>query len=188
MFCQHCGTALPDTATFCSQCGRPTGTAAPTAPVAPATRAAYAGFWLRFLAYIIDSLILSVAGLLVLVILMVIGFTSFRRVEDWNHEFPVFLLFSVYFPLVILGFVGQWLYFAWLESSEWQATLGKKVLGLVVTDLNGQPVSFARATGRYFAKIISNLTLLIGYVMAGFTEKKQALHDMIASCLVLRRS
>jgi uncharacterized RDD family membrane protein YckC len=63
------------------------------------------------------------------------------------------------------------------------------VLGLVVTDMAGQRVSFGRATARHFAKIVTNLIpLAIGYIMAGFTEKKQALHDMIARCLVLRRS
>ena len=56
-----------------------------------------------------------------------------------------------------------------------------------VTDANGNPISFGRATGRHFGKIISALTLLIGYIMAGFTEKKQALHDMIAGCLVVKR-
>jgi uncharacterized RDD family membrane protein YckC len=85
--------------------------------------------------------------------------------------------------LVIL----QWLYFAGMESSEHQGTLGKMALGLIVTDINDQRISFARATGRFFAKIITNYTFLIGYIMAGFTEKKQALHDMIASTLVLRR-
>jgi uncharacterized RDD family membrane protein YckC len=84
--------------------------------------------------------------------------------------------------------VLQWLYYAWMESSEHQATLGKMALGLIVTDLDDRRVSFARATGRFFAKIISGLIpLAIGYIMAGFTEKKQALHDMIASTLVLRK-
>jgi uncharacterized RDD family membrane protein YckC len=93
----------------------------------------------------------------------------------------------------ILGFFGiilvvSWLYYALSESSSWQGTLGKKILNLKVTDLAGQPISFGRASGRYFAKIITGLIpLMIGYIMAGFTEKKQAIHDMIASCLVLRK-
>jgi uncharacterized RDD family membrane protein YckC len=74
-----------------------------------------------------------------------------------------------------------------MESSAWQGTLGKKALGLTVTDLEGRRISFGRATGRYFAKIISTLILCIGYMMAGFTERKQALHDMIAGTLVLRK-
>jgi uncharacterized RDD family membrane protein YckC len=76
-----------------------------------------------------------------------------------------------------------------MESSRHQGTLGKMTLGLIVTDLQGRPIGFAVASGRYFAKIITGLIPLgIGYAMAGFTEKKQALHDMIASCLVLRRT
>src|SRR5260370_40401077 len=84
-----------------------------------------------------------------------------------------------------------WLYHALMESSEWQATVGKKALGLVVTNMSGHRVSFGRATGRHFAKIVTNLVSFgigLGYLMAAFTEKKQALHDMLAACLVLRRN
>lgn len=88
----------------------------------------------------------------------------------------------------LLMMMLQWCYWALLESSAWQATLGKKVLGLYVTDLSGKRISFVRASGRYFAMIISTLTVGIGYVMAGFTPKKQALHDMIAECLVLKKT
>ena len=83
--------------------------------------------------------------------------------------------------------VITWLYFALLESSTRQATFGKMALGLFVTDLEGNRLSFARASGRYFSKIISGMTFTIGFLMAGFTAKKQALHDMIAGCLVLVR-
>jgi uncharacterized RDD family membrane protein YckC len=86
-----------------------------------------------------------------------------------------------------VGIFGTWLYFALLESSEWQGTAGKRILGLIVTDMEGRKVTFMRATGRYFAKFVTHFTFGIGYAMAGFTEKRQALHDMIASCLVLRR-
>jgi uncharacterized RDD family membrane protein YckC len=82
-----------------------------------------------------------------------------------------------------------WIYNASMESSIHQGTLGKMALGLIVTDSQGRPIGFGHATGRYFAKIITGLIPLgIGYAMAGFTEKKQALHDMIAGCLVLRRT
>jgi uncharacterized RDD family membrane protein YckC len=75
-----------------------------------------------------------------------------------------------------------------MESSSYQGTLGKMALGLTVTDLEGRQISFGRATGRYFSKIITGfIPLGIGYAMAGFTEKKQALHDIIAGCLVLRK-
>jgi uncharacterized RDD family membrane protein YckC len=73
-----------------------------------------------------------------------------------------------------------------LESSAWQATLGKRVLGVVVTDLAGDRISFGRATGRYFASQISCAIFLIGYLMQPFTKKRQTLHDKIAGTLVVR--
>jgi uncharacterized RDD family membrane protein YckC len=105
-----------------------------------------------------------------------------------NSTVPVafisLILLASTFSIVI-----TWVYYAWMESSQYQGTLGKMALGLIVTDLQGQPVSFARASGRFFAKIITGMIPLgIGYIMAGFTEKKQALHDMIAGCLVLRKT
>ena len=85
-----------------------------------------------------------------------------------------------------LEFLLTWLYYAIMESSSKQATVGKMALGIVVTDLNGKRVSFGRATGRHFGKILSGLILGFGFIMAAFTEKGQALHDIIAGCLVLR--
>jgi uncharacterized RDD family membrane protein YckC len=84
----------------------------------------------------------------------------------------------------VIGIAGTWLYEAFMLSSTRQATLGKMIFGMKVTDLSGNRLSFAHATGRYFAKWLSAFTLLIGYIMAGFTERKQALHDMVAGTLV----
>jgi uncharacterized RDD family membrane protein YckC len=166
----------------------------PGAPVA-ASRA-YAGFWLRFGAYIVDSLLVGVVMLIIFAI--VIGFIGFGTIRDQFEEFgrtanqpnpvfPVFIIF-LYFTVLACGLVLGWLYYAGMESSEHQGTLGKMALGLVVTDINGQRLSFGRASGRFFARIITSFVPLgIGFIMAGFTEKKQALHDMIASCLVLRK-
>ena len=81
-----------------------------------------------------------------------------------------------------------WLYWSLLESSAWQATLGKKIMGLQVTDLQGRRISLERASGRYFGKTLSTLSLLLGFLMAGFTKKKQALHDLIAGTLVVRNN
>jgi uncharacterized RDD family membrane protein YckC len=81
----------------------------------------------------------------------------------------------------------SWIYYASMESSTWQATLGKKILGLKVTDLAGNRITFARASGRFFGKILSGMILGIGFLMAGFTARKQALHDILAGCLVLRQ-
>jgi uncharacterized RDD family membrane protein YckC len=73
-----------------------------------------------------------------------------------------------------------------MESSSRQATVGKIALGIEVTDLEGNRLSFGRALGRNLAKIISALILYIGFIMAAFTKRKQALHDMIASALVVK--
>jgi uncharacterized RDD family membrane protein YckC len=101
--------------------------------------------------------------------------------------FPAAML-GVIFVLLPITVVVTWLYFASMESSERQGTLGKMALGLFVTDMHGKRISFARASGRFFAKFITGLIpFFIGYIMAGFTEKKQALHDMIAGCLVLKK-
>jgi uncharacterized RDD family membrane protein YckC len=100
---------------------------------------------------------------------------------------PMAMLSWVPFINFIAGLIGPWLYFALQESSERQATLGKMALKIYVTDLQGRRISFGQATGRYFGKILSTLILGIGYMMAGFTAQKQALHDMMASTLVKRR-
>ncbi len=84
-------------------------------------------------------------------------------------------------------FLPAWLvYYILLESSSWQATLGKKALGMKVVTPDGGRPSFGRVAGRNTAKILSFLLLLIGFVMAGFTERKQGLHDLLANCLVVR--
>jgi uncharacterized RDD family membrane protein YckC len=151
----------------------------------------YAGFWLRLVAYLIDSVVaLVVTGVVLGVCVLGIGVGTLKTAfSEANPQDPA-LPFAIMGWFIFGGFVMlvlQWLYFAWMESSEHQATLGKMALGLIVTDLNDQRVSFGRATGRFFAKIITSYTFFIGYIMAGFTEKKQALHDMIASTLVLRK-
>ena len=157
------------------------------------TPSPFAGFWLRFVAFIIDGIIvLFGAVILIAVIVAFIGVTAIQSAFENMDNAPDFLPFSIVFGFIvlILGLIaGQWLYFAWMESSVHQGTVGKMSLGLIVTDLQGRRVSFGRATGRFFSKIITGLIpFYIGYIMAGFTEKKQALHDMIASCLVLRKT
>lgn len=166
---------------------------APAVYVQPLPLVTYAGFWLRVLAYLIDMIVLGIFAVPILIgaaMLMGIGgmIENIPHNQDpfMNGMPPAFALFLVFCGG--LGLFGTWLYYALLESSEWQGTAGKKVLGLIVTDMNGQRVTFLRASGRHFAKIVTSLIpFCIGYIMAGFTEKKQALHDMIASCLVLRR-
>ena len=151
----------------------------------------YAGFWWRFLAYIIDDLIIgAVSWIFALPILAVFGVSMYSLKEAGmdtdNAELLVLPIILAASSIGIIAMVLQWLYFALMESSKHQGTLGKIVLKIKVTDLEGKRVSFARATGRYFGKILSGMIMYIGYIMAGFTERKQALHDMLASCLVIK--
>lgn len=157
-------------------------------PIAAARPLAYAGFWLRFVAWIIDTIILWIVSSFIT--LPIVAATGLREMI-LNHppQTPeeLIALMGTIWKIAILGLVIKWLYYALLESSAWQATIGKLTLGLKVTDMAGNRVSFGRATGRFFGKIISAFILMIGYIMAGFTAQKQALHDMMAGCLVMRK-
>lgn len=218
MYCSKCGSEISASTTFCPTCGQAVGAGAalpslspvipgqlapayaapapvvtPAAPVAVYGSAGYAGFWLRFVAYLIDG---AISGVVLAILLVPLFFLSgagayLSKLDADTFDSDAFGMAIFAF---ICGFVGilllvSWLYYAFAESSSWQGTVGKKILGLKVTDLQGQPVSFGRASGRFFARIITKMIPLgIGYIMAGFTEKKQAIHDMIASCLVLRNN
>lgn len=136
---------------------------------------------MRAFGFLIDNLIVG----FMFAVIVVIDSPAFLTSPDLST-----LKFSLTPPFTALGFLVfylmMWIYFASFEASAWQATPGKRILGLYVTDLSGRPVTFARAAIRNVAKMLSGV-LLVGYILAGFTEKKQALHDIIASCLVLRR-
>lgn len=214
MYCSKCGSEIPGGTAFCTTCGQPVSgvVAASTPPTwAPGTMnmspvppgamtyaspnfggVVYGGFWLRVVAYIIDGFISSFAFLILLVPLFILtgAGTALERIgsgEDISDNAAVFLGVGFIFGFLGIIVLVSWLYHALAESSSWQATPGKKLLNLKVTDMNGQPISFARASGRFFAKFITILIPLgIGYIIAGFTEKRQAIHDMLASCLVLR--
>jgi uncharacterized RDD family membrane protein YckC len=197
MHCSACGAQIVEGSAFCGSCGRvipgPSAStmlgveAAASSPVAAEARSVgsrnYAGFWLRVIAAFVDGFLLFV---------IVFALFGVRR-RIFGMPAPLFgprpggPLSEPFGFLRGGAVVGAWLYFALMESSSWQGTFGKKALGLYVTDLQGHRITFGRATGRYFAKLISNFTLLIGYLMAGFTAKKQALHDMIAGCLVMKK-
>ena len=151
----------------------------------------YAGFWWRFLAHLIDDIIISfVSWIFILPIFAIFGVSlySMKQAGYDMEDSAMFLapLIGAYSSIAFISIIINWLYFAIMESSKIQGTLGKMLLKIKVTDYDGNRISFARATGRYFGKIISGMILMIGYIMAGFTEKKQALHDILASCYVIK--
>ncbi len=181
MYCPSCGKPIETDNHFCPHCGHANPLATegaalqPPPPSPPQTTpdtTIYAGFWKRAAALLLDTVITMVMS-------FIVGFffglmAAFSSLEEGTAE-----AFSS-----LLGVMVSWLYFAWMESSPRQATFGKALIGIKVTDLEGGRISFGRATGRYFGKILSGLTLCIGYMMAGFTLRKQALHDKLAGTLV----
>ncbi len=171
--CPSCGNSNAAHARFCQTCGASLADQGSGETLSPSEirddtspgQREYGGFWVRVVAAIIDSMVVGMAtGIMVVVALGMLG------------------------TGMTLFFVISWLYEAFLLSSERQATLGKLAMGLVVTDYNDRRLTFGRATGRHFAKYLSGMILWIGYIMVAFTDRKQGLHDMIASTLVVKQS
>jgi uncharacterized RDD family membrane protein YckC len=133
----------------------------------------YSGFWRRFAAFLIDSVIV---GLVILILSAAMGFSVGVGGVGGAGATAYGILIAIAAP---------WLYWAGMESSKHQATIGKMALGMAVTDQFNNRISFLRATARYFGKILSAMTLLVGFIMAAFTQRRQALHDMLAGSLVV---
>jgi uncharacterized RDD family membrane protein YckC len=214
--CPSCGAEIEDIDQFCYRCGAelrpgvvitakppPPGYAPPPPyapmPPTPATRpprppmlrpVEYAGFWRRLGASMVDGLILMLVELGILLVLGLLPWgVSWLLGYGGGWPWWPWSWLSSWWPFGwfwLLSFVVSWLYFAGSECSSAQATPGKKALGLIVSNLDRERISFGRATARYFSKLLSELTLYIGYVMIGFTAKKQGLHDMIAGTLVFK--
>jgi uncharacterized RDD family membrane protein YckC len=243
MYCTRCGNPLTEGAAFCRRCGQAVPAVAtstpqeglesiasytppaqtipveaslpplPAPPVAWTAPLPYAGFWLRLVAYLIDSAIVDCAfGALVALAMGVVGWDRIRGIQPGlevkvghfgylsvmvQKEFDYRGQLNFLAPGILGGIllvllvtvIVTWLYHALMESSAKQGTLGKMALGLIVTNMSGERISFGRASGRFFCKFITSLIpFCVGYFMAGFSEKKQALHDVLASCLVLRKA
>jgi uncharacterized RDD family membrane protein YckC len=225
-FCTSCGSQVDQDTRFCHKCGQPVAgtapvaSAAPLAQAPPATYAAqpagvppayaqppiyaqaptskYAGFWIRFVAYIVDGLIIGIPmSVVVSLIVFMFGAGTIATIKSLPNDpdqaqlqaqiVPLITaLIGTYALLLLGGLVLGWLYFAMMESSARQATFGKAMLNLRVADVNGNRLSFAHASGRFFAKLVNSFTCGIGWIIAGFTEKKQGLHDLIAGTVVIR--
>ena len=138
----------------------------------------YAGFWRRLIAYAIDSLIIGVP---LMVIGRMFGWVTLEQTANSAEAYTTSDGFTLFAGVVAT------LYFVLMESSDKQATFGKSVFGLRVTNMQGGRISLGQAFIRYFGKFLSVITLYIGFMMAGWTEKKQALHDKLAGTLVVRR-
>lgn len=200
MFCPKCGKETDASGKFCQWCGSDIDSVAARPPVAIPDEddspevGIYAGLGRRFIACIIDVIMVILLGLVT-----VAGFGLFRGLQNLYfyvaQHIPAeqlttegttgALIGSIIAAYGIMLIIIPWLYFAGFESARSQATPGKVLMRLVVTDMEGQKPTFARTTLRFFSKFISTLIIFIGFIMIGFTEKHQGLHDKIAGCLVL---
>lgn len=171
MYCKECGHEV-NGEDFCLNCG---------ASIVETVNPKYAGFWIRFVASFIDGIIISIPIFVIAFILGVFSIFSSTDVDTAVYEKSQLILdLFLYLGSLMISV----LYYAGMHASKWQGTLGKMIVGIKVTDLNGKRISFGRALGRFFATILSSI-LYIGYIMAAFTQKKQSLHDMIAGTIVV---
>jgi len=199
MFCPKCGKETDASGKFCQWCG--TGIESiPVKPVATPEEdegpdiGVYAGLGRRLIAFIVDIILILLFG--------IVALTFFSLMNGLKYAYYILVSRVPYNQLTeagtldaalgpIIAALGMsiiiipWIYFAGFESSRSQATPGKLLMRIVVTDLEGNKPTFARVTLRHFAKFISTLIIFIGFLMIGLTKKRQGLHDRIAGCLVL---
>ncbi|WP_442599305.1 RDD family protein [Neobacillus sp. D3-1R] len=156
----------------------------------------YAGFWIRFVASLLDSIIVGIPIAIIMIIIMIsvfgaaVGFDVLldpAYMENEMTDEQALLFIGAYLLSILVSFILTVLYYAGMHASKWQGTVGKKLLGLIVTDIKGQRISFWRAFGRYLAMAFLSSIFMIGYIIAAFTEKKQSLHDLIAGTVVLKK-
>ena len=199
MFCPKCGKETDALGKYCQWCGAD-NVSAPATPVAAPEEeecpdvGVYAGLGRRFVAWIVDTLLILLIGTIVISFFSLINGVRYayyllvqRAPIDALTEAGTVdaAVFPIITSLGILLIIVPWLYYAGFESSRSQATPGKLLMNIMVTDMDGNKPTFARATLRQFAKIISALIFFLGFLMIGLTEKRQGLHDKIAGCLVL---
>jgi uncharacterized RDD family membrane protein YckC len=199
MFCPKCGKETDALGKFCQWCGTDIVTD-PATPLATPEEdevtdaSVYAGLGRRIVAFIVDFILILLFDAVAVAVLGLfrglqnLYFFAIQHapVESITTEGTSAALFgSIIASYGVVLIVIPWLYYAGFESSKSQATPGKLLMRIVVTDLDGNKASFARVTLRHFAKIISTLIIFLGFLMIGLTRKRQGLHDKIAGCLVL---
>jgi len=155
----------------------------------------YAGFWIRFLAHLVDGFILTIAiGIILVPMMFAFGIWGAAMESTQYDDYGRFeetlgpLIVLVYMLIIGIGIAGQWLYFAMFESSSQQATPGKMLVGIRVVDARGARLNVAGTTGRTLGKVLSGMFCNIGYIIAAFTERKQALHDLLANTYVVEKT
>src|ERR1039458_4988149 len=143
----------------------------------------YAGFWLRVWAGAVDVFIEVIGAFL----LSVVVYYAMRWFIDPSYGLTATTA-SYVSGIAAIAFLslGAWLYCAFAESSSHRATLGKRIVGLQVLTAAGNQLTFGQASVRHFMKFLSLFTVAVGFMMAGWTKRRQALHDMPSDCVVIR--
>ena len=137
-----------------------------------------AGFWRRFFAYFVDGIVQMALALAATVPLLPFLLAATDGGENGG---------AVQVVGWVLSLITGPLYYVGFESSRWQATPGKRLLGMAVVRVDGSRLSVGRAAARYFGRLLCSLTLGFGYLFIIWTRRKQGLHDMVAGTLVVRR-
>ena len=199
MFCPKCGKETDASGKFCQWCGADIAVV-PEKPVATPEEddgpdiGVYAGLGRRLIAFVVDAILILLFGLVAAAVLGLLRglqnayfyFVQHVPADQLTTDGSMIALYSsIVASYGLLVIVIPWLYYAGFESSRSQATPGKLLMHIVVTDMNGNKPTFARVTLRHFAKFLSTLIIFIGFLMIGLTKKRQGLHDRIAGCLVL---
>ncbi len=154
-------------------------------PVPPNAAPHYAGFWRRFVAALLDQIILLVGRAFVY---GAIGLIIYAMLFVLDARSQADLVLRIYAGiLALLDFWITWIYFAGMESSSLQGSLGKLAVGIRVCSADLQRITFEQATARYFSKILSSLTIGVGYLLCAYSSKKQALHDFVAKTVLIVR-
>lgn len=189
MLCTNCGATNPDGASICASCKKPVNAAwqSPKSELLSADAGGpeleYAGFWERLAAMFLDGIVLLVVWMVAAFVIGIIGGVAAAAGGGAGARTFVPVLVLLFYAVLLLGMAA---YYVLMESGERGATFGKRALKLRVVDMDGGRISKGRATGRFFAHFLSNMTFYIGYLIQPFTERKQALHDMVSGTLVVK--
>lgn len=178
-FCLFCGDLLPESR---SSAAKQVENRLTNFVSSATDQVEYAGFWLRVWAGAID-ICLEALGALLLTSALYFGLGKFGHLLGLS---PFGSKVAAGEAFIIILSVGSWLYCSFTESSSWRATVGKRLLGLQVITADGGRTSFGQATVRHLMKFLSLFFVMIGFMMSGWTKRRQALHDMPCDCLVIR--
>jgi uncharacterized RDD family membrane protein YckC len=193
--CSECGKPYPSdelvafgSSLVCATC-KPVFTQKLREGIRPANAIRYGGFWLRYVAVLVDSTLLSIVLYLIIIVVfgIMIGIYGINWIDPkqpQNEMIAKFLVFEG--VLVLLSLILNGIYEIWMVA-RYGATVGKMLLRLRVTMVDGGNLSYGRSAARHFAKYVSGLILYIGYIMAGVDEEKRALHDRMCDTRVVKK-